>query len=220
MDNKSVLILSGGMDSTVLLAQCAEDSSTELYTLSFNYGSKHNARENAAAEAIAAAYGVKNTVIHLPFVEELFRSDLLKSGGDIPEGHYEDASMQRTVVPFRNGIMLSIAAGYAESIGAQRLLYGAHLGDHAIYPDCRAAFVAAMSEAAFYGTYTGLILEAPFVRERLTKRDIALRGKDLGVNFALTYSCYKGGEAHCGVCGTCVERKEALQGFDPTTYLN
>jgi 7-cyano-7-deazaguanine synthase len=140
----------------------------------------------------------------------------LQSGGDIPEGHYEDLSMKRTVVPFRNGILLSIAAGYAESVGAEILAYGAHAGDHAIYPDCRKQFVDAMMVAVRVGTYITLTLQAPFVN--MTKREVGLLGKDLGVDFSMTYSCYKGGEFHCGRCGTCTERKEALEGFDPTIY--
>ena len=127
--------------------------------------------------------------------------------------------MQQTVVPFRNGIMLAIAAGYAESTGAQGLVIAAHSGDHAIYPDCRPAFMNAMAEAIKQGTYAHLEIIAPFLK--CTKADILRRGVELGVDYSRTYSCYKGGAKHCGRCGTCVERREAflLAGVeDPTGY--
>lgn len=212
---KTVLILSGGMDSTVLLAKLKQEGH-DISTLTFNYGSKHNHRENIAAAEIARRYGVENRLIKMAFVNELFKSDLLQSGGDVPEGHYEDASMKRTVVPFRNGIMLSIATGFAESIEADAVYYGAHAGDHAIYPDCRDVFVAAMAEAMRLGTYANITLESPFAN--MTKRDIGLLGKELGVPFEKTWTCYVGGEKHCGRCGACTERREALAGFDPTNY--
>ena len=148
-----------------------------------------------------------------------FKSDLLRSGCDIPEGHYAEESMKKTVVPFRNGIMLSIAAGFAESIGADAVTIAAHSGDHAIYPDCREPFMRAIGEAMEQGTYAGIKLLRPFID--MDKAAIARRGAELGVDFAETWSCYKGGEIHCGVCGTCVERREAflLAGLqDPTVY--
>ncbi len=150
-------------------------------------------------------------------MEQYFKSSLLKNGfEEIPEGHHAADNMKSTVVPFRNGIMLSIAAGIAESEGAQYVLMANHSGDHFIYPDCRPEFVETMNQAIFAGTTNGVKLLAPYTA--LSKRDIALRGQQLGVDFAKTYSCYKGGEKHCGKCGTCVERKEALEGFDPTEY--
>ncbi len=192
----------------------------DVSALTFDYGSKHNERELHAANEIARRLHVPHSVIRLPFVNELFKSDLLKSGGEIPEGHYEDLSMRSTVVPFRNGIILSIAAGYAESIGAKAVLYAAHAGDHAIYPDCRPEFLKAMAHAASSGTYLGVEIKDPFIQK--SKKEIVLAGKELGVPFEITYSCYKGGELHCGKCGTCVERKEAfeLAGIpDPTKYI-
>jgi 7-cyano-7-deazaguanine synthase len=205
------------------------DSVTALYhaartwpvagALSFDYGSKHNPRELPCARWHCRRLQVPHETIRLRFVDRLFRSDLLRSGGDIPEGHYEEPSMQRTVVPFRNGIMLSIAAGYAESIGAGALVIAAHTGDHAIYPDCREDFMESMAEAIRRGTYAGVRLLRPFIT--LTKAQIAARGADLGVDYARTWSCYKGGRSHCGTCGTCVERREAFQAAglaDPTRY--
>lgn len=217
---KALVVLSGGMDSSTGLALAVGMyGAKEIETITFNYGSKHNDRENAAAKALADFYGVKNTLVRMPFVNELFKSDLLQSGGEVPEGHYADPSMKRTVVPFRNGIMLSIAAGYAESIGAKVLLLGNHTGDHAIYPDCREAFSAPMAAAIKHGTYAELDLMRPF--EGISKTDIARLGGMLKVPYELTYSCYKGGEKHCGKCGTCFERKEAFRDSgvaDPTQY--
>jgi 7-cyano-7-deazaguanine synthase len=162
---------------------------------------------------------VPHEVIALEFINRLFQSDLLESGGAIPDGHYAEESMKQTVVPFRNGILLAIAAGYAESIGAQGLVIAAHGGDHAIYPDCREPFMHAMGSAMALGTYARIELLRPFIA--MDKAGIARRGAELGLDYATTWSCYKGGEIHCGVCGTCVERREAFQlaGLpDPTRY--
>ena len=129
--------------------------------------------------------------------------------------------MRSTVVPFRNGIMLAIACGLAESNGLKYVMIANHSGDHAIYPDCRPQFIDAMSQAMQNGTYDGVTILAPYTS--ITKTDIARRGKAIGMDYALTYSCYKGGERHCGKCGTCVERKEALHDAgidDPTEYEN
>ena len=124
--------------------------------------------------------------------------------------------MKSTVVPFRNGIMLSVAVGLAESRDLDTVLIANHAGDHAIYPDCRPAFIDAMDAAATAGTYEGVRILSPYCK--MTKREIALAGKGLGVPFEQTYSCYEGRPQHCGLCGTCHERKEALEGFDPTPY--
>lgn len=216
---KVVVLVSGGMDSVTALYHAAREHEV-AGGLSFDYGSKHNHRELPFAEEQCAGLGVPHRVVALPFLDELFESDLLRSGGEIPEGHYEEESMKQTVVPFRNGILLSIAAGYAESVGAEGLVIAAHSGDHAIYPDCREDFLRPMAEAIESGTYARIRLLRPFVG--LRKEDIAARGAELGVDFARTWSCYKGGEIHCGKCGTCVERREAfaLAGLeDPTEYL-
>ncbi len=216
---KTVIVLSGGMDSTTALAW-AKQNSNVVGSVHFQYGSKHNSNELTAAKAVAAHYGLELTVVDMPFINRLFKSDLLQNGGEIPEGHYADPSMKRTVVPFRNGIMLSIAAGYAESIDSEAVVLGNHFGDHAIYPDCRVDFINAMNSAIKLGTYKEVCIMAPF--EKKTKADIAKIGAALGVPYHLTWSCYKGGEKHCGKCGTCYERKEAFVDagvIDPTEYL-
>ncbi|MDE6561304.1 MAG: 7-cyano-7-deazaguanine synthase QueC [Muribaculaceae bacterium] len=202
----SILVLSGGMDSTTLL----HDRKDQIaLAVTFDYGSKHNAREIECAKKNCEMLGIEHIVIPLEFMGRYFKSSLLIGGEDIPEGHYADENMKSTVVPFRNGIMLAIAAGLAESRRLKKVMLANHGGDHAIYPDCRPGFVDAMSKAIKEGTYDGVIIDAPYTN--ITKSDIARIGKRIGVDYNLTYSCYKGGEKHCGKCGTCVERMEALR---------
>lgn len=215
----AVLILSGGMDSAVLLAH-ELSRGTRIAALSFDYGSKHNARELPMASGMCLRLGVPHKVVALPFINELFTSSLLQSGEAVPDGAYDSANMKSTVVPFRNGILMAIAVGYAESIGASRVLIGSHSGDHHIYPDCRPEFNAALDEATRLGTDGAVRLDFPFAA--MDKRRIGDLGRGLGVDFAQTWTCYKGGELHCGTCGACDERKYALrrdQGLDPTAYL-
>lgn len=208
----SLIIVSGGMDSVTLLHEHADEIKLAI---SFDYGQKH-AKELEFAKRNCNLLSIPHAVVNLSEVGKFLKSDLLKSGGEIPEGHYEDESMKKTVVPFRNGIMLSIASGIAESNDCKKVLIGNHKGDHAIYPDCRFDFISAMSQAITKGTYENIQLVAPYTE--ITKRDIALIGKKIGLDYSETWSCYKGGEFHCGKCGTCTERKEALEGFDVTQY--
>ena len=217
---KVVVLCSGGMDSVAALYWAREQHEV-VAVLSFDYGAKHNAREIPFAAEHAAALGVKHEVVALPFVDALFDSALLQSGGAIPEGHYEADNMKQTVVPFRNAIMLSIAAGVAESAGAAGVVIAAHGGDHTIYPDCREDFMRAMGEAMRLGTYAQVALLRPFIA--MDKGGIANEGARLGVDFGRTWSCYKGGAEHCGKCGTCVERREAFERadlVDPTRYAD
>lgn len=201
----TVIIVSGGMDSITLLYDCQERIALGI---SFNYGSNHNAREIPFARLHCERLGIPHLVIPLDFMPLYFKSSLLESADAIPEGHYAEDNMKSTVVPFRNGIMLSIAAGIAESNQLKYVMMANHSGDHTIYPDCRPEFVEAMSLATQTGTFPGVKILAPYTN--LTKSDIARKGKTLGINYAETWSCYKGGKYHCGRCGTCVERKEAL----------
>lgn len=215
---KAIVIISGGMDSVAAL-YWAKENYDEVEGLSFNYGSKHNEREIPCAKLICDLNGIQHKVINLDFINELFKSDLLKTGGDIPEGHYEDKSMKSTVVPFRNGIMLSIATGYAESVYAIDVIIGSHSGDHAIYPDCGPEFTEAMNLAANEGTYEAINIVSPF--NNYTKDGIVSWGVKRAVPYDMTWSCYKGNDKHCGKCGTCVERKEAFKLAkveDPTEY--
>lgn len=213
-----VVLLSGGMDSVTALYSTAREHDV-VGALSFDYRAKHNSRELECASFHAKALHVTHITIDLAFIGDLFTSNLLQGGGEIPEGHYEESSMKTTVVPFRNGILLSVAAGFAESRQANAIVIGAHRGDHAIYPDCRDAFIAAMASAIQRGTYAQIELLRPFIS--LTKGDIAQIGRGLGIDYSKTWSCYVGGTVHCGRCGTCVERKEAFANadmVDPTVY--
>lgn len=215
-----VVLVSGGMDSVVAL-HAAHREHEVVAGLSFDYGSKHNHREIPFAREHCEGLGVAHYSIDLGFVGEHFSSALLRSGAEVPDGHYEEENMRSTVVPFRNGIMLAVAAGFTESQQAAGLVIAAHSGDHAIYPDCREEFMAAMGKAMALGSYARLRLLRPFIAMR--KEGIVARGAEIGVDFARTWSCYKGDEIHCGSCATCVERREAflIAGIeDPTSYFD
>lgn len=216
--SEAVILLSGGMDSGVLLAW-ASRRYDRVHALTFDYGSRHGVREQEKARRLAERYGAPLKTIGLAFFSELFTSSLLISGDEVPEGPYAQDNISSTVVPFRNGIMLSIAVGYAEDRGISTVLIASHGGDHPIYPDCSPVFTEIMSRAAQEGTFSRVCVRAPFAS--LDKKEIARLGRELGFDFRMTYSCYKGGEIHCGRCATCLERQMALgrdQGCDPTEY--
>lgn len=193
------------MDSITLLYDHKDEIALGI---SFDYGSNHNAREIPFAKIHCERLGIKHITINLDFMHQYFKSSLLDGAEAIPEGHYADDNMKSTVVPFRNGIMLAIAIGIAESNNLDQVFIANHGGDHTIYPDCRPEFINAIDAAATAGTYNNVKVIAPYTK--ITKSDIARIGKRLGIDYAETWSCYKGGEVHCGKCGTCVERKEAL----------
>ncbi len=201
-----IIVLSGGIDSTTLLYEYQDRIAMAV---TFDYGSNHNANEIPFAEWHCKRLNIKHIVIKIDFMKQYFSSSLLDGADTVPEGHYDDANMRSTVVPFRNGIMLAIAAGFAENNNLAYVMIANHAGDHAIYPDCRAHFIDAMSEAIGAGTYNGAKILAPYTN--LTKAEILMRGKAIGVDYSKTWSCYKGGEVHCGKCGTCTERKEAFK---------
>ena len=214
----SVIILSGGMDSVTLLYDRREYIALAV---TFDYGSNHNKREAECAAYHCQKLGIEHIIIPLDFMRQYFKSSLLEGADAVPEGHYKEENMKSTVVPFRNGIMLSIACGLAESRGLKYVFIANHSGDHAIYPDCRATFIEAMSEAMAYGTYKHVKIAAPYTG--LLKGQIVGIGAELGIDYSETYSCYKGGEKHCGKCSTCIERKEAMAYArieDTTEYEN
>lgn len=216
MNRDTLIVLSGGLDSTTMLYEYKERIALAL---SFDYGSNHNARELSFAAYHCERLGIPHLVIKLDFIKKHFTSSLLSGAADIPEGDYSDANMRSTVVPFRNGIMLSVAAGLAENNKLQYLMLANHAGDHAIYPDCRPEFVEAMDKAVSAGTYNGVRLLTPYTR--LTKAQIVSRGASLGIDYSKTWSCYRGAEKHCGKCGTCRERRQAFAEAavpDPTEY--
>ena len=202
----SVIIVSGGMDSITLLYDHKDEIALGI---SFDYGSNHNAREIPYAKMHCERLGIRHITINLDFMHQYFKSSLLEGADAIPEGHYADDNMKSTVVPFRNGIMLSIAIGIAESNNLDQVFIANHGGDHTIYPDCRPEFINAIDGAATAGTYNNVRVVAPYTN--ITKGEIASIGKRLGIDYTETWSCYKGGDKQCGKCGTCVERKEALR---------
>jgi 7-cyano-7-deazaguanine synthase len=217
---KCLVVLSGGLDSTVALYHAVATYGKEnVMAVTFNYNSKHNVEEFKRAKKSTKKLGVPHELVKIKEVSKYLKSNLLQGGGDIPEGHYAESNMKKTVVPFRNGIMLAIAAGIAESNDCQVLMLGNHAGDHAIYPDCRADFIEAMGAAVRYGTYNSIEIESPFCE--MSKTDIVKVGKKLKVSFRNTYSCYNGKPVHDGICSTCFERRQAFKEAkvkDPTKY--
>lgn len=215
---KTVLIYSGGLDSTVLLYHLRAKGHS-IHALSVDYGQRHR-RELAHAEEICRRIDLPFKVADLSAIQPLIAGSSLTSPDiEVAEGHYTEASMKSTVVPNRNMILIAIATGYALSIGADQIAYAAHSGDHAIYPDCRNEFADAMAEAIRLCDWKTVTLARPFVDWK--KADVVRRGVELSVPFARTWSCYKDQEVHCGRCGTCIERREAfdLINFeDPTKY--
>ena len=213
-----VMALSGGMDSTTMLAHLL-DKGHNVKCLIFTYGSKHNKYENAAAVKIADHYRCDWHHVDMTSFMEGFTSALMQSGEAIPEGHYTDATMSKTVVPARNIIFLSVMAGYAWSWDCQQIAIGIHQGDHAIYEDCRKEFYKAMDSAIYLGTGGRVEIVAPFVD--IDKTGILGIGMPLGVPYELTRTCYKDQVLSCGLCGSCVERLEAFANvgrLDPVAY--
>jgi 7-cyano-7-deazaguanine synthase len=213
-----VTLLSGGLDSSTLLYELRAEGH-QVQALAIHYGQRH-AREVSSAYDIAHRACIPFEVIDLHTLGDLLQgSSLTDHAVPVPEGHYEDESMKQTVVPNRNMLLLAAAGAVAIARQADAVAYAAHAGDHAIYPDCRPAFVDAMATAFALADWRPLQLLRPFIG--ITKAAIVARGAELGVPFDATWSCYKGGRLHCGRCGTCVERREAfaLAGVaDPTAY--
>ncbi len=219
MNNKAIVIYSGGVDSTTLLYHVRRES-FDLLALSFDYGQKHK-RELESAKVVTSHLGIDHRIIDIKSIMGLFSDSALVSPEiEIPEGEYTPESLRSTIVPNRNMIMLSIAAAFAIGEKINHLFYGAHAGDHEVYPDCRPEFVKALAEALQLCDWSPVMLQAPFVR--MTKTQIVEHGAiELGVPYVYTYSCYKGGRYHCGKCSTCVERQRAFKEAgvnDPTIY--
>jgi len=215
--DKAVVVLSGGVDSTTLLYDIVYQG-YETYPISFNYGQKHK-KELECAKATCNKLGLEHKIINLNVLNQVAPSALTREDWEVPEGHYANENMKQTVVPNRNMVLLSLATSYAISIGADKLYYGAHSGDHEIYPDCREDFVNAMKKAIELCDWALIKLEAPYVN--IDKGDIVCLGRDLGVDYSLTWTCYKGEDKACGKCGSCTERLEAFEKAgikDPIKY--
>ena len=215
LDHTALVVLSGGLDSTVL-AYFARTLTEGVAAVSFNYGQRH-VKELEMAAATCAYLGIQHTIVDLRGLGGMLKSTLTGDGA-VPHGLYDEDNMKATVVPNRNMIMLSIAAGIAQSRGIAYVLTAVHAGDHVVYADCRPQFIEATSRAVAIATESVSVV-APF--NYLTKTDIVEMGAQLDVDWSLTWSCYEGGEAHCGQCGTCTERIEAFHNAkvkDPTEY--
>ncbi len=217
MTDTVVVIYSGGMDSFTLV-HLARSRGLKVHALSFNYGQRH-VRELEAARAVCQAEGIPHKVIDIRAMSEVMAGSSLTSDAEVPEGHYEEDSMKSTVVPNRNMILLSLATGYAVTVGAGAVWYGAHGGDHAIYPDCRPEFVEKMDAVCRIANYEPVGIEAPFMA--MDKGEILAEGLKLGLDYSQTWTCYNGRDKACGRCGSCVERLEAFAAHgleDPLAY--
>lgn len=216
----AVVLLSGGMDSTAALAYAYDLGTPVLAVISVNYGQRH-VKEIDSAKAVAEHYGVPHHTLDLTSWGASVRSALTSADIEVPDGHYTAPVMAITVVPNRNATMLMSVVGVALSLGAKQVITAVHSGDHAVYPDCRPEFIEAADQTAQLGTDGEVSIRAPFVH--ISKTDIARIGDEHGAPFELTWSCYKGGDLHCGTCGTCYERREAFMESgvpDPTAYLS
>lgn len=215
---KVVVVVSGGMDSATLLYHILDQGHTAR-AISVDYGQRH-VKELDYAAKLCAGVGVEHQIADLSAINPIFGNNSLSGREmEVPEGHYAEESMKQTVVPNRNMLLLSVAIASAAANQFEAVAYGAHSGDHAIYPDCRPEFADAMDQAARLCDWNPIELWRPFVH--MDKGQIAKRGVDLGVPFEMTWTCYKGLEKHCGKCGACVERKEAFASHglvDPTEY--
>lgn len=217
MSNKVVVIFSGGMDSFTVLNRALHDGK-EVYALTFDYGQKH-VKEIACASKVCQQLGVAHKVIDISAINQLLAGSSLTDDIEIPEGHYEAENMKSTVVPNRNMILLSLAVGYAVSVNASQVYYGAHSGDHAIYPDCRPEFVMKMNDVCKIANYQAVEIFSPYLTNN--KSDILTDGLKMGLSYDDTWTCYNGREKACGKCGACQERLEAFSDNntqDPIEY--
>lgn len=214
-----VVIYSGGMDSFTLL-HLARARGYNVHALSFNYGQRH-VRELDAARTVCEANGISHRVIDIRAMSEVMAGSSLTSDIEVPEGHYQEDTMKSTVVPNRNMILLSLATGYAVTVEADAVWFGAHGGDHAIYPDCRPEFIEKMDAVCKVANYQPVAIEAPFMA--MDKGQILAEGLRLNLDYSQTWTCYNGRAQACGRCGSCTERLEAFAAngvTDPLSYEN
>lgn len=216
MSENVVVIYSGGMDSYTVLNKAIREGKTP-HALSFNYGQRHKKELDYAAK-VCNRLNIPHKVVDISSINSLVGGSALTSDIDVPEGHYEEPSMQTTVVPNRNMILLSLAIGYAVSLEATKVYYGAHSGDHAIYPDCRPEFVDKMNSVSKIANYTPVEIVTPYLLE--SKTAILADGLFMGLDYSETWTCYNGREKACGKCGACQERLEAFADNGTTDPLH
>ena len=217
MAEKVVVIYSGGMDSFTVLNRAITDGK-EVFALSFDYGQRH-VKELACASSVCNKLGINHKVVDISSINQLLAGSSLTDDIDIPEGHYEAESMKSTVVPNRNMVLISLAVAYAVSVGAEQVYYGAHSGDHAIYPDCRPEFVEKMNDVCKIANYESVEIFSPYLK--VSKTAILTDGINMGLDYTDTWTCYNGREKACGKCGACEERLEAFadnNAVDPIAY--
>ena len=216
-NKKTIIVLSGGLDSSTLLYKLINEGK-EVKAISFNYGQRHSKELEYAAKT-CAKLNIEHKIVDMIFLKELVSNSALTSDIAVPEGHYAGENMKQTVVPNRNMIMASIAIGWAVNEDFDEVALGVHAGDHAIYPDCRPEFIDALQNCATLANFKPIGIYTPFLN--IDKGDIAICGKELNVDYSLTWTCYAGREKPCGKCGSCVERLEAFQKagiVDPLEY--
>ena len=214
---KIIVVYSGGLDSFTLLNEAIR-SGKDVFALSFDYGQKHS-KELDCVEKFCAQESIDSKIVDVSSIKELFQGFSLTDEIDIPKGHYEDDSMKSTVVPNRNMILISLALGYAVTKEAEEVWFGAHAGDHAIYPDCRPEFVEKMDAVARIANYSPIAVKAPYIA--MSKTEIIAIGLNMQLDYGLTWTCYEGKELACGSCGACHERLESFAAnnvIDPIKY--
>jgi len=214
---KIIVVYSGGLDSFTLLNEAIR-SGKDVFALSFDYGQKHS-KELDCVEKFCAQESIDSKIVDVSSIKELFQGFSLTDEIDIPKGHYEDDSMKSTVVPNRNMILISMALGYAVTKEAEEVWFGAHAGDHAIYPDCRPEFVEKMDAVARIANYSPIAVKAPYIA--MSKTEILAIGLNMQLDYGLTWTCYEGKELPCGSCGACHERLESFAAnnvIDPIKY--
>jgi 7-cyano-7-deazaguanine synthase len=219
MSAKVVVIYSGGMDSFTVLNKAIQQG-YDVHAVSFNYGQRHS-KELLFAKRVCEQHNIEHKIVDISSINQLIGGSALTDDIEVPEGGYEEESMKTTVVPNRNMIMLSMAVGYAVSIEAEAVYFGAHSGDHAIYPDCRTEFVDAMNEVCKIANYQSVEIRAPYLAA--SKIDILREGLAMSLDYNDTWTCYNGQDKACGRCGACQERLEAFaenNTTDPIAYMD
>jgi 7-cyano-7-deazaguanine synthase len=211
---KTLAIVSGGMDSVTMLHDLYKQGH-ELSVVSFNYGQRH-IKELEVAKRNADKLGLQHKIIRMDFLAQLLDNSALTGDTEVPEGHYAAENMKLTVVPNRNMIMASIAIGLAVNNGQDAIAMGVHSGDHAIYPDCRPEFISALRTTSLIANYEPIDVLAPYLK--MDKSSIIARGLEIDtMDYSETWTCYKGLQKACGVCGSCQER---LEGFANNNIAN